>query len=93
MKKLIDETASVFWVDLRYRLCSRKRVPQQGSRGVTDTPILFLFLLYMLYMLPEYLAVRPGSASGVWVVVPSMHGTHLKYRQCLQSISFNNLGP
>jgi len=26
-------------------------------------------------------------------VVPSMHGTHLKHRQYLQPISFNNLGP
>jgi len=25
-------------------------------------------------------------------MVPGMHGTHLKHRQCLQPISFNNLG-
>jgi len=30
----------------------------------------------LLYMLP--LAVGPGSAPGVWAVVPGMHGTYLK---------------
>ena len=29
---------------------------------------------------PDYLAVGPGSAPGVWAVVPGMHGTHLKHR-------------
>jgi len=33
----MEETTSVFWVNLGYRLRSRKRVPLQGSRGVTDT--------------------------------------------------------
>jgi len=90
LKKLMEETTSVFWVDLGYRLRSRKKVPLQGSRGVTDTPLLFLFLflIYMLYMLPDYLAIGPGSAPEVWVMVPGMHGTHLKYRQCLQLIRF-----
>jgi len=37
----MEETASVFWMDLGYRLRSRKRVPLQGSRGVTDTPSCF----------------------------------------------------
>ena len=83
------EETSVFWVDLRYRLRSRKMVPLRGSRGVTDTPsCLFLFLLYMLldllYMLLDYHAVGPGSAPGVWAVVPGMYGTHLKHEQCLQ---------
>jgi len=32
------EETSVFWVDLGYRLHSRKRVPLQSSYGVTDTP-------------------------------------------------------
>ena len=41
---------------------------------------------------PEYLVVGPDSAPGVWAVVSSMHGTHLKHRQCLQPISFNNWG-
>jgi len=81
---------SVFWVDLKYRLHSRKRVPLQGSREVTDTPVLFLFL-FLLYMLPDYIAAGPSLALGVWAVVSGMHGTHLKHRQCLQPISFNNL--
>jgi len=46
----MEETTSVFWVDLGFRLRSRKRVPLQGFRGVTDTPSCFLFLLCMLYM-------------------------------------------
>jgi len=66
--KLMEET-SIFWVDLVYRLRSRKRVQLQSSRGVIDTLVLFLFLLYMLYMLPDYLAVGLGSAPGVWAVI------------------------
>ena len=92
----MEETASVFWVDLGYRLRSRKRVPLQGSRGVTGTPSCFISVIHV----PDYLAVGPGSASGVWAVVPGMHGTrpgyagtHLKYKQYLQPISFNNTGP
>jgi len=34
----MEETASVFWVDIGYRLRSRKRVLVKGSRGVTGTP-------------------------------------------------------
>jgi len=34
----MDETTSVYWVDLGYWLRSRKRIPLQGSRGMTDTP-------------------------------------------------------
>jgi len=90
----------VFWVDLGYRLRSRKRVPLQGSRGVTDTPSYSCSSLYMLHMLhvllhmlPDYLAVGPDSVPRIWAVVPSMYGTHLKHRQYLQPISFNNIGP
>jgi len=79
LKKLIEETTSVFWVDLGYRLRSRKGVPLQGSRGVTDTLVLFLFL-FLLYMLPDYLTVAPDLTQGVWAVVPGMHRTHLKHR-------------
>ena len=86
--KLMEEIPSIFWVDLRYRLRSRKRVTLQGSHGVTDTLVLFLFLLYML---PGYLVVAPDSVPGVWAVVPGMHGTHLKHGQCIQPISFNNI--
>ena len=43
----MEETTSVFWVDLGYRLRSQKRVPLQGSRVVTNTLVLFLFLLYV----------------------------------------------
>ena len=33
LKKLIEETTPVFWVDLGYWLRSRDRVPLLGSRG------------------------------------------------------------
>ena len=59
LKKLMEETASVFWVDLGYRLCSRLRVPLQGSRGMTDIPsVLLLFhYLHSEITVTEYLAV------------------------------------
>jgi len=44
------ETASVFWVDLGYRLRSRKRVPLEGSRGMTDTLVLFMFFLHVTWL-------------------------------------------
>ena len=47
----------------------------------------------MLYMLHDYLTVEPDSAPWVWAIVRGMHETHLKYKQYLQSISFNNIRP
>ena len=41
----------------------------------------------------DYLAVGPGSAPDIWVMVPGMYRTHIKHGQYLQLISFNNLGP
>ena len=42
--KLMEETVSVFWVDLRYMLRSRLRVLLQGSWGMTGIPsVLLLF--------------------------------------------------
>jgi len=55
----MEETTSVFWVDLEDRLCSRKRVPLQGLRGVTDT--LSCSYLYMLYMLHDLLYMLPTT--------------------------------
>jgi len=97
--KLIEET-SVFWVDLEYRLHSRDmfhyRVPADDWHL-----ICLLFHNVTMSIVPQwycetvtdYLAVGPGSASGIWAVVPGMYGTHLKYGQCLQPISFKSLGP
>ena len=66
--KLMEDTASVFWVDLGYRLRSRLRVPLQGSCGMTDIPsVLLLFHCFhseITVTVTEYLAVRPGSAPG-----------------------------
>jgi len=42
----MEGTAYVFWVDLGFRLRSRKRVPLQGSRGVTDTPSCSCYSCY-----------------------------------------------
>ena len=54
-------------------------------------------MLYMLpdllYILPDYLAVELSLEPGDRAVVPGMYGTHQKHGQCLQPISFNNLGP
>jgi len=89
LRKLMEETASVFWVDLGFRLRSRKRVLLQDSGGVTSTPTCscscytcYTYTWPVIHV-SDYLAVGPGSALEVWAVVPGMHGTHLKYRQCL----------
>jgi len=43
--KLMEETTSVFWVDLGYRLRSRRTVPLQGSEG---------WLRSHLFIVPQY---------------------------------------
>jgi len=67
----MEETTSVFWVDLRFRLRSQKRVSLQGSRWVTDT-LSCSCSCYTCYIctwpithVPDYLAVGPGSSPGV----------------------------
>jgi len=66
--KLMEETTSVFWVDLGDKLHSRLRVPLQGSWGMTDIPsVLLLFHCFhseITVTVTEYLPVRPGSAPG-----------------------------
>jgi len=62
----MEETASVFWVDLKYKLRSRLRVSLQGSWGMTGIPSVLL-LFHCSYSeitvtVIEYLAVRPDSA-------------------------------
>ena len=68
--KLMEETASVFWVDLGYRLRSRLKVPLQGSWGMTDISSVMLLFHYfhseITVTLIEYLAVLSGSAPGNW---------------------------
>ena len=68
LKKLMEEIVPIFWVDLRYRLRSRLRVPLQGSWGMTDIPSVLLLFHYfhseITVTVTEYLAVRPGSAPG-----------------------------
>ena len=51
LEKLLEEKMYVFWVDLGYRLRNKKRVPLQGSRGVTDTPSYFCaYSCYTCYL-------------------------------------------
>ena len=81
----MKETTSVFWVDLGYMLRSRDTFLL--LRGMTDIPSVFCFIVLLLVLLHsdtvstitviDYLAVRPGSAPGIWAVVPGMYGTHL----------------
>jgi len=47
--KLMEETASVFWVDLRYRLRNWDRVSLQGFTagfpGMTDLPYCYCYIV------------------------------------------------
>ena len=69
----MEETGSVFWVDLGYRLRSRLTVPLQGSELTSR----------IVHIVIDYLVVGPASTPSDWVVVPGMYGTHLKHGQCL----------
>jgi len=68
LEKMMEETASVFWVDLEYRLRSRLRVPLQGSRGMTGIPFVLLLFHWsysvITVTITEYLAVQLGSMLG-----------------------------
>ena len=67
-----------------------------GFRGMTDIPYCPYCQCYwhiVIVIVIDYLAVGPGLAPVNWVVVSVMYGTHLKHGQCLQPISFNNIGP
>jgi len=54
----MEEAASVFCVDIRYRLRSRLRVPLQGSQGMT---LFTVPPFHSEITVTEYLAVRPSS--------------------------------
>ena len=86
LKKLMEETASVFWVDLAYRLRGRDTVLLQDFGGWLTSCIVHIIIVIVI----DYLAVGPGSAPSDWAVVPGMYGTHLKHDN-VSSISFNNL--
>jgi len=93
------EETSVFWVILGYRLRSRLTVPLQGPGGRLTSHLFIISQCYCDFIVPQwyceycYCYWLPGgracSASSIWAVVPGMYGTHLKHRQCLQTISFN----
>ena len=81
---------------LGYRLRSRKRVLLQGSRGLTSTPSRPFPIIHVIHV-PELLYMFLTALRRSWFSArglgrgPEMHGTHLKHRQCLQPINFNNL--
>jgi len=61
--KLMEETASIFCVDLRYRLRSRLRVPLQGSREMTGIPsVLFTVPLLSKWDYYYYYSIHSGTA-------------------------------
>jgi len=59
----MEETASVFWVDLGYRLRSRNEGSTAGFPGMTGIHLILLLLLLLL--LSTYL-YGSGSAPGIW---------------------------
>ena len=52
----MEETASVFWVHLGYRLHNQDTTPLQGSGG--------WLISHVIYIVIDYLAVGPDSALG-----------------------------
>ena len=80
----------------RIKVAQPKYGSTAGFQGMTDIPSVIVILLYcstvimsVLFTVTDYLAVGPGSAPGIWVVVPGMHGTHLKHRFSSPTIGFN----
>ena len=64
---------------------------------MTDIPSVIVLLFHndtvTIVYCTDYLTVGSGSAPCIWTVISGMCGTHLKYGQCLQLISINNIGP
>jgi len=80
-KKLLEEKASIFWVDLGYRLSNRLTVPLQGSGGWLKSLLFHSVTVsivpqwyckyYYCYWLP---GGRVGFSAGIWAVVPVCTG-------------------
>ena len=68
--KLMEETASVFWVDLGYRLRSWDTVPLQGFGAEFEGWLISCIVSIVIVI--DYLAVGSGAAPGDWAVVPGM---------------------
>ena len=51
MRELMEETASVFWVDLGYRLRRRDTVPLQDSRGSLTSRIVHIVIVIDILLL------------------------------------------
>jgi len=54
----MEETASVFWMDLGYRLRNRDTISLQGSGGSLTSRIVYIIIVI------DYLALGPGAALG-----------------------------
>ena len=68
--KSMEETTSVFWVDLGYKLRGRLKVPLQGPKGWLASHLYCLLFHYfhneIIVTVTEYLTVWPGSAPENW---------------------------
>ena len=91
----MEETTSAFLMDLRYRFCSRKRDPLQGSRGVTNTlsPVLVIHVIWPVIHVTWLPSCRAWFSARSLGRGPGYVRTHLKHKQCLQPISFKNMRP
>ena len=63
-----------------------------GLHGMTDISSVIVLLFHSgavsIVIFTDYLLIGPGSASGIWPMVPGMYGTYLKYEKgLLQSVS------
>jgi len=87
LEKLMEETASVFWVDLGYRLRSRMRVPLQDFRKQFTSHTVYCYIVTVIHGATAWFSARslgrgPGYARyppKTWIMSPF--------------VNFNNLGP
>ena len=54
LEKLVEETTSVFWMDLRYRLRNRLTVPLQGSGGWLTSHLFIVPQYYCKFIVPQW---------------------------------------
>jgi len=80
----MEETVPIFWVGLNTGCAAEMRVPLQDFQGWLAS---IWYYYYYCYWVLSGTGLVQHQTSGA--VVPGMYGTHLKYGQCLQLISFN----
>ena len=57
----MEETTSVFWVNLGYKLRSRLRVPLQDSWGMTDILSVYCFIVFTVSTVTVTVTVLAGG--------------------------------